>query len=132
MKVTHMLRSVGLGLCAVALGTLQIPPAQAAMVGTESVIQSESTRVSREQLAQLLERDDVRQQLVAMGVDPLAAKQRVAVMTDVEVANLNQRLQDAPAGSDVLGLVVLIFIIFIITDLLGATDVFPFVHPIHR
>ena len=56
--------------------------------------------------------------------------ERIAQMTDQEIAHLNQQLAELPAGGDVLGLVVLIFIVFIITDAIGATDIFPFVHPV--
>ena len=131
MKPTHLFRNIGVYLCAVALGSIQVLPAQAAMVGTASVIQTETARVDRRQLADMLEREDIRQQLVAMGVDPESAKQRVAMMTDAEVASLNQRLQEIPAGSDVLGVLLVIFIVFVITDIIGATDIFPFIHPVN-
>ena len=130
MKLTRLFRITGVCLSAVALGTLQVLPAQAAMVGTAAVIQSESSGLDREQLAGMLEREDIRQQLVAMGVEPEAAKQRIAMMTDAEVASLNQRLQEVPAGSDILGVLLIIFIVFVITDAIGATDVFTFVHPV--
>ncbi len=130
MKPSQLCRTIGVYLCAVALGTLQVLPAQAAVVGTASVIQSEASRFDREQLAKMVERDEIRQQLVEMGVDPDAARQRIAQMTDAEVASLNQRLAELPAGSDVLGILLLIFIIFVITDAIGATDIFPFVHPV--
>ena len=51
-------------------------------------------------------------------------------MTHQEIAQLNRQLADLPAGGDVLGIIVLIFIVFIITDVIGATDIFPFVHPV--
>lgn len=130
MKLTRLFRITGVCLSAVALGTLQVLPAQAAMVGTAAVIQSESSGLDREQLAGMLEREDIRQQLVAMGVEPEAAKQRIAMMTDAEVASLNQRLQEVPTGSDILGVLLIIFIVFVITDAIGATDVFTFVHPV--
>lgn len=130
MKLARLFRTIGVYLCAVTLGTLQVFPAQAAMVGTASVIHSESSRLDREQLVGMLDREEIRQQLVEMGVDPAVARQRIAQMTDTEVAQLNQRLEALPAGSDVLGILLLIFIIFVITDAIGATDIFPFVHPV--
>jgi hypothetical protein len=54
----------------------------------------------------------------------------VAALTDAEVARLNQRIAELPAGGDVLGVILLIFIIFVITDAIGATDIFPFVDPV--
>jgi len=55
------------------------------------------------------------------------AKQRVASMTDEEVRALNQKIDEMPAGSGVVGAVVLIFLVLLITDIAGLTDVFPFV-----
>jgi hypothetical protein len=46
------------------------------------------------------------------------------------VARINQRLAELPAGGDVLGVIVLIFVIFVITDVIGATDIFPFIHAV--
>ncbi|HEY0633829.1 MAG TPA: DUF6627 family protein [Gammaproteobacteria bacterium] len=130
MKARQLFRTIGVSLCAALLGTLQVVPAQAAMVGTASVIRSEQAGVDREQLALMLEREDIRQQLVELGVEPDHAQQRIALMTDAEVASLNQRLQELPAGSDVLGILLVIFIVFVITDAIGATDIFPFVDPV--
>jgi hypothetical protein len=55
----------------------------------------------------------------------------VAGLTDAEVARISQQIDTLPAGGDALGVVVLIFVILIITDALGVTDIFPFVHPIN-
>ena len=52
-------------------------------------------------------------------------------MTDAEIAQINQRIAEMPAGgSSVLGVLLIIFIVFVITDVLGATDIFPFIKPI--
>ena len=128
----NVLRRMGLLLAAMAAGFLLVVPVQAAMVGTPAVIQAEQGRVDRQELLRMLAREDVRNQLTEMGIDPEVASQRVAALTDDEVAALNQRVQDLPAGGDVLGLLLLLFIIFLITDMIGATDVFPFVHPVRR
>jgi hypothetical protein len=66
-----------------------------------------------------------------MGVDPNEAAARVAVMSDAEVQKIASRIDEMPAGQSaigaLIGAVVLIFIVLLITDLLGLTDVFPFV-----
>lgn len=109
----------------------QALPLQAAMIGTDTLLQQHQSQLDREQLVQLLERDDVQQQLVALGVDVADASERVAQLTDSEVQQLNGRLAELPAGGDVLGVVVLVFLIFVITDVIGATDIFPFIHPVN-
>jgi hypothetical protein len=123
-------KTTALLLTAALLGA-QIAPVQAAMISTAQAVAAEQGKPDRGRLMSLLEREDLQRQLAAHGVDVQDAKARVAGLTDAEAARLNQRLDQLPAGGDgVLGAILLIFIIFIITDALGATDIFPFVHPI--
>ncbi len=105
-------------------------PLQAAMVSTPEMITSEQAHYDREELKSLLTRDDVQDKLQAYGVTQEQAEQRVAAMTSSEVAELNAKIQDAPAGG-IVGVIVLIFVVFIITDVIGATDIFPFVRPVN-
>ncbi len=93
------------------LGTLLLPvtSVQAGMVSTEEILH----RQDRAQLARMLERDDVQQQLIAMGVDPASARVRVDQMTAEEVAQLNGRLAELPAGAGI-GMVELLLIIIIL------------------
>lgn len=132
MCICDLLRKTGTLLLSAALLGASIAPAQAAMVGTAQAIAAQQGSLDRARLASLLEREDLQRQLTAQGVDIQQAKERVASLTDAEVTRINQQLEQLPAGSDsVLGVLVLIFIVFIITDALGATDIFPFVHPIN-
>jgi len=104
-------------------------PVQAAMISTPDIIQSQQSAYDREQLSSMLERDDVQQQLLSMGVSPDTVQERVNSMTDFEIAELNEQINDMPAGG-ILGAIVLIFVVFVITDAIGATDIFPFVRPV--
>ncbi|MBL1456908.1 MAG: PA2779 family protein [Methylophaga sp.] len=104
-------------------------PVQAAMISTPDIIQSQQSAYDREQLSSMLERDDVQQQLLSMGVPPDTVQERVNSMTDFEIAQLNEQINDMPAGG-ILGAIVLIFVVFVITDAIGATDIFPFVRPV--
>ncbi len=122
-------------LCAVLAWNLFIgplTPLQAAMIGNPVIVQQARAELDRAQLRALLARDEARAQLLALGVSPEAVDARVAAMTDAEIAQVNRHLAEMPAGGDVLGLIVLLFIVFIITDMLGATDIFPFVHSINK
>ncbi len=107
-------------------------PVQAAMLGNLAIVQEARAELDRTALRELLSRDAARAQLQALGVSPEAVDARVAAMTDAEVAQVNRHLAQMPAGGDILGLLLVLFIVFIITDMLGATDIFPFVHPINR
>jgi len=130
MNYSNSLKRLGVGIAMVGLLGGQLTPAYASMVSTETVVQQAQRSVDRAQLLQMLDREDVQKQLEAMGVDRTAAKQRVASMTDEEISQLNARIADMPAGGDALGVVLFIFVVFVITDLLGATDIFPFIHPV--
>lgn len=126
-----LFKKTGTLVLAASLLGASMAPAQAAMVGTAQAIAAEQGTLDRARLASLLEREDLQRQLSAMGVDVQQAKDRVASLTDAEVARINQQVGELPAGSDsVLGFVLALIVILIITDLVGWTDVFPFVHPI--
>ena len=75
-----------------------------------------------------LEREEVRTALTSQGVDLGMAKQRIASMTDEEVRALNQKMDEMPVGSGVVEALLIVFLVLIITDLVGLTDVFPFVN----
>lgn len=111
----------------VCMATAGLPVvAQARIVSTEDAIASQASADNRAKVADFLARDDVRDALVGQGVDAGAAAARVQAMSDAEVAQLAHRVDQAPAGGDVLGLAFTIFIVLLITDILGLTKVFPF------
>ncbi|MCL7743604.1 PA2779 family protein [Guyparkeria hydrothermalis] len=97
------------------------------MVTTQEAMSADQASADRERIAELLSRDDVRNQLVAQGVDPAEVEQRVAALSDQEVQQMNERLDQMPAGaSSVVGVLFAVFVILLVTDLLGLTNVFPF------
>lgn len=104
-------------------------PATARVVGTEEVLSSASAS-DRAALEALLARDDVRRQFEALGVDPAQARERVQALDDQQVRELATRIDQLPAGADVLGIVFTVFIVLLVTDILGFTKVFPFTRSI--
>ena len=109
--------------------------ALAELVPARSAIEAEPRSESpRQRVDDLLRREDVREQFRALGVDPEEARRRVSALSDDEIARLDARLGDLPAGQSFLGtvagLILLIFLLLLITDLLGATDVFPVIRPL--
>ena len=113
---------------------LTISYAQAAMVGTETVVSSLRAENSRVRLNALLNRQEVVEAFAKQGIDLQQARKRVANLTDAEISRINQQLDQLPAGGDgigaVVGAMVLIFLVLLVTDLVGLTHVFPFVnHP---
>ncbi len=103
-------------------------PAQAAMVRTDEVIAR--TASVQDRVRGLLARQDVRDALTARGVDPRQVDARVNALTDDEAQMLAQRIDQLPAGGEIIGVLFAIFIILLITDILGLTKVFPFTRPI--
>ena len=132
-----MTRPFARAVCAILVAStasLSMPAsnARAGTVGTEEVMRAEAgARLDRDVLRGLLERDDVRAQLEARGVDARAARARVDALTDDEVAVLAGRVGALPAGgADVLGVIFAVFLILLVTDILGLTKVFPFTRPV--
>ena len=118
----------------VAFGLLMLslpaPAAHADMIGTEAVVNAAQVQQDREHLRNAFNRDDVKAQLLARGVDPAQVRARVDSLTDQEVQSLSGKIDQLPAGGDGLDLLVFIFIVLLITDILGFTNIFPFVkHP---
>jgi hypothetical protein len=99
-------------------------PARAAVVSTGEYLASARAEASLGAAGAALARADVQAQLTALGVDPRDARARVAALSPAELAQLNARLDELPAGSDVLGLVGAVFIVLLILELVGVTDVF--------
>jgi hypothetical protein len=100
--------------------------AQAAMVTTEVALTQQTDSTQRERVSAFLARADVRQALEDHGVTSQSAVDRVHAMTDAEVAQLAGRIDQAPAGGDILGVLFTVFIVLLVTDILGLTKVFPF------
>jgi hypothetical protein len=96
------------------------------ITGTDLVTQQQDQQ-ARDRLLQLLERQEVKDALMERGVDPAMAAQRVASMTAEEVRIMNQKMDELPAGGDILGVAVFVFLVLLFTDIMGWTDIFPFV-----
>ncbi len=99
--------------------------AQASIIATDEITSPAATS-NRDRVNAFLAREDVSQAMLGQGVSALAATERVKAMSDVEVAQLAGRIDQAPAGGEVLGILFTIFIVLLVTDILGFTKVFPF------
>lgn len=100
--------------------------ASAAMIPTNTALQQQQQVYDREQLLAALDSEELQAQLVDLGLDPDQARDRVAHLTAAELEQLNQHLAEQPAGG-LLGAVLVVFVLFVITDMLCATDLFTFV-----
>jgi hypothetical protein len=100
--------------------------AQAAIVSTEQAMATSTGHADRERVGHFFAREDVQAALQAQGVDVNDAIERVKAMSDAEVAQLADRVDQAPAGAGVVGVLLTVFVVLVVTDLLGWTSVFPF------
>lgn len=134
---TLLLRPLSLILAAwMLLTALPVGPALAALVPTSDLLPLDrSPDEAREKIRGLLARKEVQARLRAQGIDPEEAQARVAALSDAEAREIARRIDSLPAGSGVVGVLVtailIIFLVLLLTDLLGLTDVFPFVRK-HR
>ncbi|HYU69740.1 MAG TPA: PA2779 family protein [Burkholderiales bacterium] len=113
---------------------LPIPAAQAELVATDRVETTRQGQLSaREVLGSLFDRADVRAALERHGVSADDAKARVNALSDEEVERLAARFDSLPAAGNgfesALWLGVLVFLILLVTDILGFTKVFSFTRP---
>lgn len=106
--------------------SVSMPAVQASMIGTaEAVITAGSA--DRGYLLDVLQRGDVAAKLQTLGVSADDVQARVDAMSDHEVAELAAQVKELPAGGDALGALVFVFLVLLLTDILGFTNVFPFV-----
>ena len=116
-------------LAASILCTGSIQTVQAAMISAEQVAESTVTNEGNQNRALIvaaLSREDVQAALVARGIDPVQAQDRVAALTDEEASMVASQLDSAPAGSGIIGAILLVFFVLLLTDILGFTKIFPF------
>ena len=116
-------------LCAVLLALLPATPVMAGMLDTNTLITAAGADADRAALAQRLGSGELQSALTRMGVDPVDAEVRVERLTPAQAADLNARLDQLPAGAGALEAVVIVFLVFVITDAVGITDIFSFVQP---
>ncbi|TVP75817.1 DUF6627 family protein [Thioalkalivibrio sp.] len=116
-------------LFALLLALLPVSPLMAGMLDTGSLIHAATAGAERAALVQRLGSPDVRDALTRMGVDPADAETRVARLTDAEISDLNARLDQLPAGAGVLEVAVIVFLILVVTDVIGLTNIFAFIRP---
>lgn len=112
-----------MSVCLIGLSVTQ--PAHAAIISTEEAIRIEDRQGRIDHVNEVLAREDVKAAMERLGVDPADASARVDALTDAELASLQQRLDELPAGgTGVVEVVGIVAIVLIVLELLGVTNVF--------
>ncbi|MCA1929073.1 PA2779 family protein [Rheinheimera sp.] len=114
-------------LCPVFI--LGMSQASAAVVSSEQVIAHQQFNFNKAQVLSFVDSAEVQNKLIELGVSPADAKQRIANMTAEELNALNSQMNEMPAGG-IVGVVVTVLVVVVVTDLMGLTDVYPFINPI--
>ena len=127
MKSSLMKRIIVL-LVSVSFFSTYSLPAWSGIVTTDQLLQQQLEVLNKSSLVAMLDRDDVRQQLVERGVDPEYAKARIAALSDAQIEELKGSLDTLPAGSGVVGILIAVLLVLIILDIVGVTNIFSFIH----
>ncbi len=100
------------------------PAARAAVIDTDAMLYTQGDP-ARTEVQNFLAREDVRKLLTAYGVEPADADRRIAALTDSELDQLRRHINDLPAaGGEVLTVIGIVFLVLIILELVGVTNVF--------
>ena len=115
-----VLRAVSLSI--VCLGFAQVAPA--GMISTGQLVDNDTRADSLSRIELLLARQDVAEQMVALGVEPQQVIARLDAMTTAELLELESRFDEQVAGGDALAVIGTVFLVLLILELVGVTDIF--------
>jgi hypothetical protein len=104
--------------------SLSVPAAQARMLTTEEFLGVSERAAHLQTVQAVLEREAVKEQLIAYGVDPADAAERISGLTDQELAELAAQMEDLPAGGSALALIGAVFLVLLILELTGVINIF--------
>ena len=108
-------------------------PAQAGMITTEAIVAMENADEARVRVSAFLAREDVEAAMIDHGVAAAEVQQRVAALSDAEILRIARHIDELPAGASfgaIIGALLFVFIVLLVTDILGFTKVFPFTVPV--
>ncbi|EON91608.1 hypothetical protein MARLIPOL_12889 [Marinobacter lipolyticus SM19] len=111
-----------------AMTTVWSSAATADVIGTGELLTEQRVDLDRESLLNMLEQQEVKDKLADMGVSQEVVEERIQNLTPSELAEFEQQLAQAEVGEGVVGIIVLFLLVFIITDMLCATNLFSFIN----
>ena len=117
-------RGLVAALAAACLLGLGFQSAVAGVIDTQDYLAGAERAAQVAMIQSALTRQDVRDELVRLGVDPLAASERVASLSDGELATVAGKLDALPAGGDLLAVIGIVFVVLLILEITGVTDIF--------
>ncbi|KGM57453.1 hypothetical protein N799_08450 [Lysobacter arseniciresistens ZS79] len=104
--------------------SMVVTPATAGVISTQQALSAELRAAKETQVRQSLARDDVRLAMQRLGVDPADADARIASLSDAELVQMQGELDRLPAGGDALAVIGVVFLVLLILELVGVTNIF--------
>lgn len=117
------LRSLLIGWLSVAMMLIGLP-AHAGMIGTEQAVAANARAENLATVQTFMAREDVRAQLETWGVESAQATDRVAQLSDAELQQVAMNIENQPAGGGALVIIGVVFIVLLILELVGVTNIF--------
>jgi hypothetical protein len=117
-------RSLVLVLTASVLAASVQSAAHAGVISTQQYLSAIDRDATLARIDTVLAREEVRSRLEQYGVDPVAANERIAALTDQELGQLAIDLENLPAGGSLIGVAGIVFIVLLILELVGVIDIF--------
>lgn len=121
--------SVASAITLISVLVAGVGQATAGVYSSEQVIATQQQHYTKQQVLAFVDTAEVQNKLIALGVSPDDAKLRIASMTNAELEAFNAQLNDMPAGG-IVGTIVTVLVVVAVLDLMGITDVYPFIRPI--
>ena len=127
MKISKLLRKPAVFAVVVAFSAAGIQaPVMASPIETAEIAMQAELQMQRDDVRSMMARADVRDAMLGYGVSPSDIDNRINNLTESELLQIQNQLAALPAGGNgVLGVVLALILIFVLLDVLGATDVFP-------
>jgi hypothetical protein len=127
MLMSSLMKRVMAILVSLSFLTTYSLPAYSGIVTTEQLMEEQLESLDKDTLVSLMDREEVRQQLIDRGVDPDYAKQRIAALSDEQINEIKANIDDLPAGG-VIGILIAVLLVLIILDIIGVTNIFSFIN----
>ena len=122
---TVLWKKAGIFMLVISFTFTTFPAASyAGLVGTDEIISADTRSRQITEIRNVLARDEVKNQMLELGVNPGYVEERLDALTNAELAKLSAGMQELPAGGDAVAVIGIVFIVLLILELLGVTNVF--------
>lgn len=116
-------------VCRILIAGMIVLPwqAQAGLIGTDQAVAAAQAQTARATVAGFVSRSEVAGQLQVLGLSPQAANERVAALSDAEVAGMAGRIDALPAGGigGLLPIIVIALLLYYVVHLPSVTPKAP-------